>query len=52
MFDMEAELGSDKEENDHVVKEISDNEDENQENINEDLEGLIDDEVLEIVSFI
>jgi hypothetical protein len=29
MFDMEAELGSDKEENDHVVKEISDNEDEN-----------------------
>ncbi len=29
MFDMEAELGSDKEENDHVVKEISENEDEN-----------------------
>jgi hypothetical protein len=29
MFDMEAELGSDREENDHIVKEISDNEDEN-----------------------
>ena len=42
---MEAELGSDKEENDHIVKSISENNDEDDENINNDLEDLINDEL-------
>ena len=44
---MEAELGSDKEENDHIVKSISENNDEDDENINNDLEDLINDELNE-----
>ena len=51
IFEMEAELGSDNEENDHIVKQINQNADEEIENpdLDKDLEDLIDHEINENV---
>ena len=40
---MEADLGSDNEENDHVVKNISESNEESGDDIDDNLEELIDD---------
>ena len=46
MFEMEAEQGSDNEENDHIVKNLSDSDSDNEDN-DQDLQDLINNEKLQ-----
>lgn len=47
---MEAEYGSDNEDNDHIIKSIKDS-DEEKEDLDQDIESLIDNEDIEFVKF-